>query len=235
VNGLDSALVLYARAPQAGAVKTRLTPWLDREEAVALHLALLEDSLGLLRCAAATTGALPCLAMSAAWEPDEKSGSVSLMRAAEGLVRIPQTGGDLGERLLNTFRELLGRGHTRIVVFGSDSPTLPPSYLEEALARLVEIDIVLGPAEDGGYYLIGARKVFPGMLAGVSWGTPRTLEETLLAIERAGARTALLPRWYDVDVPADLRRVRDDLRTGSGFLPEKTSAFIAALARSGRL
>ncbi len=227
--------MLYARAPRLGAVKTRLTPWLGRKEALALHLALLEDSLRLLRFAAAASGARPFLATSEPWAPGTGRGRRSLVRAASGLARIPQSRGDLGVRLQGTFRDLLERGHDRVVIFGSDSPTLPPAYLEEAVARLSDRDIVLGPAEDGGFYLIGARRVVPGMLAGVPWGTSRVLQEALRLIERGGLHAFVLPRWYDVDLPEDLRRIRADLRRAGGVPPERTAAFLEKLVRRGRL
>lgn len=230
------ALVLYARVPRPGAVKTRLCPWLSPAEALALHLALLEDSVRLLRSAAGDSDALPLIAFSEAWEPEESGPHASLARAAAGLPRLPQSGADLGERLEGTFRALLARAHRGVVIFGADSPTLPPAILASAVAALREgSQMVLGPAEDGGFYLIGSRRDPQGLLRGIRWGTGSVLRRTLQAIDRAGVRAALLPEWYDIDRPADLARARADLARPRRFLPERTAAFIEGLARAGRL
>lgn len=229
------ALVLYARVPRRGRVKTRMTPWLSADEALRLHLALLEDSLALLRAGAAEAGAIPFLAFSEPWDPGGERGFETLAAAAAGLARLPQAPGDLGERLLHTFTSLMARGHGAVAVIGSDSPTLPPAILRSALAALrQDAEVVLGPAEDGGYYLVGAARLVPEMFEGVPWSSGRVMEATLAALDRAGVRTSLLPRWYDVDVPADLDRLRADLgRPGSGA--GKIAAFVDDLLRTGRL
>ncbi|HEU4403132.1 MAG TPA: TIGR04282 family arsenosugar biosynthesis glycosyltransferase [Candidatus Polarisedimenticolia bacterium] len=230
------ALVLYARAPHEGAVKTRLIPWLDPEEALELHLAMLEDSLRLLRLAAARSGAAPFLSPSEPWEMSESGPGAGLAAAAAGLTRLPQEAGDLGVRLDATLSGLLKRGHAGVAIFGSDSPTLPPERPGEALSLLAGgAEAVLGPAEDGGFYLIAARRVVPGMLEGITWGGAAVLQQTIGALARAGVRPALLPDWYDVDRPADLERLLRDLRSPGRFVPERTAAFVSALEGAGRL
>ena len=232
------ALVLYARAPRLGRVKTRMLPWLDPGEALRLHLALLEDSLRLLRVCAVAAGAAPFVSMSEPWEPEEADGCAGIAAAAMGMARLPQSGWDLGERLRATFRTLLARRFGRIVVIGSDSPTLPPAHLTTALEALGRgADAVLGPAEDGGYCLVGAARELPGMFEGIPWGTDRVLQATRAALGRCGARVVLLPSWYDVDLPRDLERLRRDLaeRPPCGAAPRGTSLFVEALVRDGRL
>ena len=228
------ALVLYARVPRIGGVKTRMTPWLSAGEALRLHLALLEDSLALLREGAAGAGAIPFLAFSEPWDPGSAEGFEGLASAAAGLARLPQIGTDLGERLRDSFATLAARGHRHAVVIGSDSPTVPPEFLASAFAALRRADVVLGPAADGGYYLIGAALPAPEMLTGIPWGTDRVLDSTLAALARAGVRVSLLPRWHDVDVPADLDRLRADPGR-AGPRAGKTAAFIDGLIREGRL
>ena len=232
------ALVLYARAPHAGRVKTRMLPWLDPGEALRLHLVLLEDSLHLLKNCAVAAGAAPFVSMSEPWEPEEADGCAEIAAAARGVARLPQSGGDLGERLRATFRTLLARGFGRIVVIGSDSPTLPPAHLTTALEALGRgADAVLGPADDGGYCLVGAARELPGMFEAIPWGTERVLESTRAALDRCGARVVLLPTWYDVDLPRDLERLRRGLSAGrpDEAAPRRTSAFVRALVRDGRL
>ena len=230
------ALVLYARVPRRGQVKTRMTPWLSADEAFRLHLALLEDSLALLRAGAAAAGATPCLAFSEPWAPaGGGEGFAALAAAATGLARLPQRGGDFGERLRDTFTTLAAAGRRHVVVIGCDSPTLPPAILRSAFAALrQEAEVVLGPAADGGYYLVGAARPVPEIFTGIPWGTDRVLEATLRALDRAAVRAFLLPPWYDVDLPADLDRLRADLgppSPGAG----KTAVFIDDLLRQGRL
>lgn len=231
------ALVLYARAPRLGIAKTRMLPWLEPFEALELHRALLEDSLGLLRRAAARAAALPFLALSEPWTSEADPEEAGLRAAAVGLTLLPQQGADLGERLLGTFRLLLEeRGHSSVVIFGADSPTLPPDRFGSAYALLRSPhDLVLGPSEDGGYYLIGARRVTVELFAGIPWGTERAREATLRAASRAGRRIALLPPWYDVDRPEDLLRLRRDLSAPSPPRARRTAAFIEGLARAGRI
>jgi rSAM/selenodomain-associated transferase 1 len=236
--GRGAALVLYARAPRAGRVKTRMLPWLDAGEALRLHLVLLEDSLRLLKACAVAAGASPFVSMSEPWEPEDPDGCAGIAEAALGMARLPQRGADLGERLQDTFRTLLARGLGPVVVIGSDSPTLPPAHLTTALSALERgADAVLGPAEDGGYCLVGAARELPGMFEGIPWGTDRVLQATRAALDRWGARVVLLPSWYDVDLPRDLERLRRDLSGGpSGeAAPRGTSAFVQALVRDGRL
>jgi hypothetical protein len=233
---VTDALVLYARAPRRGAVKTRMVPPLDPDEALALHLALLEDSLALLRRATRRTGARPFVSFSEAWEPPGPGIPASLPRALEGIARLPQAGGDLGARLLATFGELLARGHPHVVILGSDTPTLPGERLDAALDLLRHgRDVVLGPAEDGGYYLIGAGRALPEIFQGIAWGTDKVMRQTLARLERAGARAALLPPWHDVDRPGDLERLRRELDASPPAepRPRRTASWLARRARAG--
>lgn len=230
------ALVLYARVPRAGAVKTRMIPWLDAREALALHRALLEDSLRLLRRAASLAGARPILSFSEAWEPGSDGESRPLAEACAGIDLAPQRGGDLGERLARTFADMRGQGCRGAAVIGSDSPTLPPERIAEAFARLEGgAEVVLGPAEDGGYYLVAAAREMPQMFAALPWGTAEVLAATLDRLARAGVRPFLLPPWYDLDTPADLARARSDLAARTDGAAPRTAAFLARLERLGRL
>jgi hypothetical protein len=229
------ALVLYARVPRAGAVKTRMRPRLGPEECLELHRALLHDSLALLRRAADRCGARPILAFSEPWEPGDQRDEVDLALAAAGLARQPQCAGDLGERLRDTFERLGSLGLEPCAVIGSDSPTLPAEHVRRGFELLERgDDLVLGPAEDGGFYLVGAGRALPPVFAGVSWGTSLVLEQTLRAAARCGCRASLLPPWHDVDRPEDLERLRSDLEPGSESPAGRTALFLDRLARAGR-
>jgi len=215
-----------------------MVPWLREEEALRLHAALLEDSLRLLRAGAARSGAVPFVSFSEAWNPAGRPGCEEIARAAAGMARIPQRGADLGERLERTFRRLFTREFRRVVVIGSDSPTLPVSILKGAFAALQQDgDVVLGPAEDGGYYLVGATCFVPRMFGKIPWGTKGVMRATLAALHRSRARAVLLSPWHDVDRPDDLERVRRHLsrRPQGGPALRSTRAFVQALVRDGRL
>jgi len=120
---------------------------------------------------------------------------------------ILQRGTSLGERLDHLLSDALGEGSRRAVVIGSDSPTLPSAYIAEAFERLNEVDVILGPTEDGGYYLIGVKRPQPQLLRQVQMSTPHVLSNTLALAEAAGLTVAQLPTWFDVDKLADLLRL----------------------------
>jgi uncharacterized protein len=125
---------------------------------------------------------------------------------AVGAVRFeiePQEPGDLGQRLAAFFRRWIAAGAEAIVVLGTDSPTLPVQFVEDAFAALKTTDIVLGPATDGGYYLIGCGRQLPPVFEGIDWGTSRVLAQTIARLSEPARRVAVLPPWYDVDTAAD--------------------------------
>ena len=138
-----SAIVLYARRPHRGLVKTRLAPLLGMDGALELHRAMLLDSIGLLRRVSGET-ILPLVAFSEPATPPAGPDDPELAAALAGLTLLPQRGIDLGDRLQATFRSMFDRGFERVVVFGSDSPTMPPERLRQALTRLgADSEVVL--------------------------------------------------------------------------------------------
>jgi rSAM/selenodomain-associated transferase 1 len=120
-----------------------------------------------------------------------------------------QKGGNLGERMRQAFEDRFKEGYERVVIIGSDSPTLPIAYIEQALQS--EQDVVIGPSTDGGYYLIGMRGKVTDIFERVPWGTDRVLSETLKVLKDQRAEAELLPVWYDVDLPEDLRFLKAHL------------------------
>jgi rSAM/selenodomain-associated transferase 1 len=211
-----------AKAPGLAPVKSRLHPSLTPERATSLYRCFLLDRLDAL-------GALESIAPFIAFTPPEGRAALAGM-APRGFRLLPQRGADLGERLANLLEELLGLGHPGAMAVDSDSPTLPMSYVVEA-AEILEsssADVVLGPCEDGGYYLVGTRAPQPSLFAGIPWSTERVLAETLERVRAGGLRVHLLPPWFDVDTEDDLRRLRKEMaRAGSG--PRRTFAFVADL------
>ena len=188
-------IALFAKAPVAGAVKTRLQPHLTPDQSASLHAALVADvweKLGELHDAGR-------------WLYSDEAHS-RLAELAQGQLR-PQSDGDLGIRMLRCFEHLTAEGYGRMLIVGADSPTLPPAYLRMGFELLTQVDAILGPSEDGGYYAVGCRRPHPEMFSGVEWSTGRTFEQTEAAFDRAGFSFARLPVWYDIDTFEDLRRL----------------------------
>jgi len=192
------ALVVMAKAPMAGRVKTRLCPPLDPEVAAGLYRAFLLDVLETCR-------SVPGVDRYLFVDPP---GSCDWFRAvAPGYAVEPQVGERLGPRLAAVFERLFGLGHPSVVVRNSDSPDLPPELLEQAFAGLDDRDVVLGPDEGGGYYLVGLKQAQPSLFVEVPMGHPGNREATLAEARRLGLRLHLLSAWLDVDRPEDLDRL----------------------------
>jgi rSAM/selenodomain-associated transferase 1 len=214
------AIAVMAKAPKAGQVKTRLVPPLSQEEAAALYRCLLLDKLG-------QVGGLHGIDPYLAYTPTEARALMTSL-APQGFTLIPQAGSDLGDRLHCLSAVLLERGHPGVIIIDSDTPTLPSTYLLDALDRLQNrsTDLVLGPAEDGGYYLIGLKRPCLALFDDIPWSSPAVLSETLRRASAERLEVATLPSWFDVDTPNDLARLRNDLATnGSGLAPH-TRAFL---------
>jgi rSAM/selenodomain-associated transferase 1 len=199
------ACIVMVKAPRAGAVKTRLVPPLSGEEAASLAASFARDTVAAARRVAPQ--------VVVAYAPDEGRAALEALFGDEGLLWLAQRGEDLGARLESAASRAFARGFGPVVLLGTDSPTLPASFVETALASLSagESDVALGPAEDGGYYLVGLRRFFPGLFRGVEWSTPLVYLQTARNAARASLRVLELPRWYDVDTHADLLRLRDEM------------------------
>lgn len=213
------AVVVFAKAPAPGAVKTRLCPPLSPREAAALARSFLRDRIAQVRD---LCGVSPIVAYSPASErkPFE--------RLAPDLALVAQRGRDLGDRMRTALRESLRAGHRAAIAVGTDTPTLPAGHLRRAvdLVGSGDVDVVLGPAEDCGYYLIGVRDDHPTLFEDVPWSTPAVLAVTLRRAAEARLRTAMLPDWFDVDTPDDLARLRAALAENPGAAPA-TARFLA--------
>ncbi len=202
-----------AKAPEPGAVKTRLATTIGQAAAAELARAFLLDTWTQI---AARVGSRPALVLAGSPE--------HLPALCPAPAIWPQGNGDLGERLERTFRRGLESSPWTLAV-GTDSPGMPPRLITEAV-RLLDggIDSVIGPCADGGYYLIGLRHCPVGLLAGLPWSSSNTLARTVERLEARGIEVAELEQWYDVDVPADLERLRTDLDSGTVSAPETARA-----------
>lgn len=193
---------IFAKYWEPGQVKSRLAAGIGAVAAARIYRAFLETLLvrfqGVAqRCVLAFTpeGRRPAFdrLITSAWELE------------------PQRGDDLGKRMERYFRQAFQRGAQRVVLIGSDSPTLPRPFVETAFQRLADHDVVLGPSHDGGYYLIGAAGGVPAIFDNVAWGSDRVWSQTLAHLEADGSDYAVLPEWYDVDERDDLERLRREL------------------------
>ncbi|MFZ5863526.1 MAG: TIGR04282 family arsenosugar biosynthesis glycosyltransferase [Nitrospirota bacterium] len=220
--GPECAVAVFAKAPLPGTVKTRLIPPLTPAQAARLHAAFVADTL---RRVASLD-----VARFLACTPQPRHPFLSACGRRYHARTIAQGSGDLGARMQRVAARLLTR-YPKVVIIGTDSPTLPIAYIENALRTLDWADIVFGPSEDGGYYLVGQRRLYPKMFQGIPWGGPDVLASSLDKIPRA--RVALLPPWYDVDRPRDLARLRTDV-TETGDCP-KTASWFRARQRGSRL
>jgi uncharacterized protein len=213
-----------ARVPGAGPVKSRLHATLTAARATELYRCFLLDRLDAL-------ARVPDISPVVAFTPPEAGAQIAALVPA-GFRLIAQEGDDLTTRLDRLFARLLGEGHAAVLAMDSDSPTLPMTYVADAARLLVadEADVVIGPSDDGGYYLIGARAPRPELFEDVPWSTAAVLEVTLARARALGLAVRLLPAWFDVDTAEDFERLRREL-SDEGPGPARTRAFLRALPR----
>lgn len=196
-----AAILVFAKTPTPGRVKTRLTPKFSPEEAAAIHRACLVDVLR-------TVAGLP--------RNTEKwiffAGSPAAVRKLKRTL-VPhnvsvglQAGGNLGRRLVIALQAFFRSGVNRLVVIGTDTPWLSRKRVLAALRLLSRNDVVLGPTEDGGYYLIACRRLIPEMFSHIAWGSDRVMAQTKSRLRTLGVRFHLLPVDFDLDRPEDLER-----------------------------
>jgi rSAM/selenodomain-associated transferase 1 len=190
-------LVLTAKPPVPGQVKTRFQPELTPEQAAALYRAFLQDTLTLMR-------SVPGVQYGLVFPRDGDRAAFGDLIPGDFWLRRQAAVG-LTDTLGGTLTEALGRGHSGVIFLSSDSPSLPVTALEQAIGRLATHDVVIGPATDGGYYLIGLKQVVPALFERMPWSTPAVLGETLVRTRRAGLRVGCTPPWYDVDSFENLR------------------------------
>ena len=199
----SNALIVVAKRPAPGKTKTRLSPPLTPQLASALYECFLFDTLDQMRQVIDAHHVIAYL--------DEQD---YFQRIAADFELIQQEGDDLGVRLDNALTSYLSRGYERAVIMDSDSPTLPAAYLSQAFQLLSDgADVVLGPCDDGGYYLIGIKKPRPRLLREVQMSTSTVTADTIALAEQEGLRVNLLPIWYDVDDAASLIRLMKEVES----------------------
>ncbi|HEY7908010.1 MAG TPA: TIGR04282 family arsenosugar biosynthesis glycosyltransferase [Thermomicrobiales bacterium] len=217
------ALIVLAKAPAAGMTKTRLCPHLTPEEAAQFAAASLIDTLAVAR-------SVPGCTLRLAHPPGAAEPLAALL-ADDMPPAFAVPPGDVGTAMCYAIAWTLEHDATQVALIGSDLPSLPPAYIAAAFARLDEgADVVLGPAEDGGYYLIAATAPHPDLFTGIPWSTDAVYAATIEKAETCGLRRATLPTWYDIDEMADLRRCMADLAANPDHPARATRAFLDAMA-----
>ncbi|HUY37019.1 MAG TPA: TIGR04282 family arsenosugar biosynthesis glycosyltransferase [Pirellulales bacterium] len=193
---------MFAKFWQPGAVKTRLAASVGPLAAARLHRACLRTVLA-RTCTLAERRTLMVT-------PPERLAEFASFAGAAWNVE-PQSSGDLGARMRHYFETSFAHGAARVVLIGSDSPTLPVAHIERAFDLLGRHAVVLGPASDGGYYLVGAAAKSPPIFDGVAWSSGEVWRRTVEQLAAAGCSYAELPEWYDIDTYDDLLRLRAEL------------------------
>lgn len=213
----DCTLVIMAKAPKPGMVKTRLARSFPSLAVTALYRCLLEDTLKLAQSLAGVEVAIMCPAADVS----------DLARLAGNRVRVvAQTGDGLAAGLTSVFVRFAGTNRRRVIAFNSDSPHLPATVLEKAFEKLATCDVVVGPTEDGGYYLIGAKSSYPTLFEKDGLGTRSALEGLLERARSLRLSTSFTEPFYDVDMAEDLIRLAQELRLAPGRAP-RTAAWLA--------
>lgn len=209
----DSVIVVMAKQPVVGKTKTRLCPPFTPEQAADCFEALMRDTIHL-------TSQLLNTQTAVAISPPESEAYFSAITPPNTLL-LSVEGSDIGVCLAKSFEILFQRGFKKIIAFNADGPTLPIDYLVKTLEYLEKNDVVLGPGDDGGYYLIGLKKLNWGLFQGINWSTNQVFEQTKYKVKAAGLSLAETPRWYDVDTFSDFERLVSDLKD----LPETALPF----------
>lgn len=198
---INRLLQIFAKAPIQGFVKTRLIAELGDKKATDVYIELLDRTINL---------ALTSEYKTQIWcAPNQQHDFFQFNKQKYGVILKDQLGRGLGERMQYALRQGLKEAD-EVMLIGADCPVFTTEYLIKAFEALRLSDVVLGPAEDGGFVLVGCRKTHEKMFDGVNWGHSTVLEQTVDAITKAGLTSQLLPMLWDVDTPADLKRWRND-------------------------
>jgi uncharacterized protein len=219
---MNHKLIIMAKAPRPGSVKTRLAKSLSVQAATELYVCLLNDTIAMAQTLDQVEIAMMCPA----------SDVEDLSLAVANTIRVvPQTGNGLAAALDSVFETFAAVGRPSVIAFNSDSPHLPASVLETAFGELETCDLVVGPTHDGGYYLVGARAFHPGLFTNDGMGTGTALEGLLARASSLQLSVRMIDPFYDIDVAADLSQLADELRLAPRKAP-RTAAWLVEWRRA---
>jgi len=216
---MKKVIIIMAKVPIAGTVKTRLSPFLSAEQSATLAECFLRDTVGKAKSLSDE--------LIIAYTPVEKR-NVLLTTLPNEQIFIEQKGANLGGKMFHAFEFAFSQNSDAVVMIGTDSPTFPAQFITQAFEMLLETDAVLGKTADGGFYLIGLRKLKKEIFETIEWSSPKTFEQTARNIENLNLKLSFLPNWYDVDTPDDLKRLIKDLSKNPSIAP-KTFEFLESL------
>jgi rSAM/selenodomain-associated transferase 1 len=232
------ALAVMAKAPRAGTVKTRLSPPLTLDQSAAINICFLRDTTENIAAVASSGNAAGIIS----YTPIGDEALFDTLLPAD-FALIPQRGDGFGERLLATAEDLFSCGYGSVCLIDSDSPTVPTAAFEQAIAELAKPGdrIILGPAHDGGYYLIGLKRAHSELFSNITWSTSTVFAETIAAAQAANLEAVILPLWYDVDDAATLdvltaellRHTPPPFTTIPGYSAGHTRDFLGKLNQQG--
>ena len=226
------AVVIAAKPPVPGKVKTRLSPPLSLDQSAQLYRCFLLDTIN-------TVAAIKGVDRFIAFYPDVSTKDLSFRivnsvsdssqdKFLTDFTLITQNGIDLGERLISIFEQLFSSGYDSVTIIGSDSPNLPVAFIKRSLSNLKEskVDVTLGPCKDGGYYLIGLKVLYDNLFKGISWSTSSVFDETIENIKKLGLGASVLPEWYDIDDNEDLNFLKGEIISSPEEVAPKTRDFL---------
>lgn len=199
--GNIQALIIFAKAPVPGEVKTRLQTHLSPEECAALHESFIIDTVRIAKKINEADIFLYC-------SPGVEHPFFQKVSHDFNVRLVTQVGKDLGERMDTAINNGLKAGYKKVVIIGSDSPDLPYEYIEDGFGKLGSFDMVVGPCRDGGYYLIGGRRELP-VFNDILWGSNRVFEMTMKKAVESGITFSILQEWHDIDTWEDLQMLRN--------------------------
>lgn len=198
------SLIIFAKEPKKDNVKTRLSSCLSETQRLRLYKAFLKDTVSVAKD-------IQCEQKILAYDSESENPKY-LKKITSSFIFYKQEGKNLGEKMHRAFQFAARNKASKIVIIGSDSPTLPIGYIKDAFCRLSKNDVVLGPSYDGGYYLIGLKKPCQGLFRDIKWGSDEVLEKTLKKVNVLNKKTVLMNKWYDVDRLEDLNYLKRDLK-----------------------
>lgn len=201
-----NSLVIFAKYPTPGSVKTRLGNVIGYSLAAELYRIFLNLTFEIGKESAAKK-------VSVTYEPPEKADAFMKIIPPQ-FERFSQCDGNLGQKLFHASETAFRDNACKLIMLGSDSPTLPVKFIDEAFKRLGHFDLVLGPAEDGGYYLIGMKQTHNALFENIEWSKNSVLQSTVERAKALGLNYYLLPKWYDVDDLGTLLRAAEDDHSG---------------------
>jgi rSAM/selenodomain-associated transferase 1 len=228
------SLLVFAKRPVAGRVKTRLAAGRGDDDAALLYGAFLQDTArACLKWREQTVAVDPNRRLVWMLDPDGDDPLIVELARRCGARIAPQGDGDLGERLARAFKAEFDRGARAVCAIGTDSPTLPPHLVDHAFRALMFERVVLGPTFDGGYWLVGAQRPAPDVFSHIPWSTPEVLQSTLARLRAQDVAGYLLPFWYDIDEQGDLERLVWHVRALRAHDPTAATATWGVLSQMG--